>query len=174
MRSAALRVTSTRLLPKMRFLRRRQQEIERADALRQVAQGDALDGIEELGVEIVNPELVEVAEDDVGRAVAGRCGSSNRRPGRNAFRDSAPRDFISMSTRSGPEQVGEFLAAFRFRASVAFDQFELGGARLFRDAKLESRASLDARPRARARERSDREKSAPRSFRRPSAHGQSA
>ncbi len=73
MRSAALRVTSTRLLSKIGFLGVGQEEVEGADAFRKVAQGDAFDGIEELGVEVVNPELVEVAEDDDRVAGAGRC-----------------------------------------------------------------------------------------------------
>jgi len=47
--SAALRVISTRLLPKMGFLRRAEEEIERSAALREIVQEDALDGVEELG-----------------------------------------------------------------------------------------------------------------------------
>src|ERR1035438_4807476 len=38
-------------------------------AFGQVRDGDAVNRLMELDVEVVNPELVEVAEDDVGRAV---------------------------------------------------------------------------------------------------------
>ena len=42
----------------------------------------------------------------------------------------------------GPDEVAEFLAALRLRA-LAFDEFQLRGAGLFRDAKLEGRTRLD-------------------------------
>lgn len=43
----------------------------------------------------------------------------------------------------GPEEVGEFFAAFGARRVGAGEEFELRGAGPFRDAKLEGRAGLD-------------------------------
>ena len=54
-------VAEDRLLPE------RQQEIKGGDVLSQLGELDAIDGIEQLRVEIVNPELVEVAKDDEWR-----------------------------------------------------------------------------------------------------------
>jgi hypothetical protein len=45
----------------------REEESERVGIVSQVADGEAFNGIEKLGVEVVNPEIVEVAEDDVRR-----------------------------------------------------------------------------------------------------------
>ena len=42
----------------------------------------------------------------------------------------------------GPEEVGEFLAAFCLGGVAALEEFELCRAGLFRDAKLERRACL--------------------------------
>ena len=46
-----------------------QEEGEGVRRVGEVVQEDAVQGVEELHVKIVNPELVEVAEDDVARAV---------------------------------------------------------------------------------------------------------
>ena len=46
------------------LLRGGEEKVQRRAALREIAQEEALDGGEELGVEVVDPELVEVAEDD--------------------------------------------------------------------------------------------------------------
>ena len=46
-----------------------EKEVERGMAVGQVSHGDTVHGLVELGVEVVDPELVEVAEHDVGRAV---------------------------------------------------------------------------------------------------------
>jgi len=46
-----------------------EQEIERGVAFGQVGQRDLVHRLIELGVEVVDPELVEVAQGDVGRAV---------------------------------------------------------------------------------------------------------
>ena len=47
----------------------REQEVERGVAVGQLGDGEAVHRLVELGVEVVDPELVEVAEHDVGRAV---------------------------------------------------------------------------------------------------------
>ena len=47
----------------------REQEVEGGMAVGQVGDGDTVHRLVELGVEVVDPELVEVAEHDVGRAV---------------------------------------------------------------------------------------------------------
>jgi hypothetical protein len=47
----------------------REQEIQRGVAGGQIGEGDTVNRLLELGVEVVNPKLVEVAEHDVGRAV---------------------------------------------------------------------------------------------------------
>lgn len=47
--------------------RDRQEEVEGAGAIREVAQQNTINRIEELDVKVVNPEFVEVAKDGVGR-----------------------------------------------------------------------------------------------------------
>ena len=47
----------------------REKEVEGCVAGRQVAREQVIDRLVELGVEVVDPELIEVAEDDIGRAV---------------------------------------------------------------------------------------------------------
>jgi hypothetical protein len=50
------------------------EEGERPPALLEVREGQLVLGRVEVGVEVVNPELVEVAEDDVARASTGNAG----------------------------------------------------------------------------------------------------
>ena len=109
------------------------------------AQGHAIHGIEELLVEVVDPEFVEVAEDDVGRAVR-----DDVRPVVEGL------VVVALQLRAagfhldehalGSQQIGEFLAALakegRFQTARPGDEFELCGAGLFRDAELEGRARL--------------------------------
>ena len=57
------------IVREQRLLRLRQQEGQRAPALRQIGQLDLIDGIKELLVEVVDPELIEVAQHDIRRAV---------------------------------------------------------------------------------------------------------
>ena len=74
-----------------------EQERQRAVAVGQLVELDRVHRRVDLVVEVVDPELVEVAEDDVaGRP--GRGGSSSRRPGGSAAARSSPRFFISIST----------------------------------------------------------------------------
>jgi hypothetical protein len=47
----------------------REQEVQRGVAGGQIGDGNPVNRLLELGIEVVDPELVEVAEDDVGRAV---------------------------------------------------------------------------------------------------------
>ena len=47
----------------------REEEGERVGVVGEVADNEAFDGSEERDVEVVDPELVEVAEDHVGRAL---------------------------------------------------------------------------------------------------------
>src|SRR5581483_3725957 len=49
------------------FLPNRQKEVERRNVFRDFRELDAIDRIKELRIEIVNPELVEIAEDDERR-----------------------------------------------------------------------------------------------------------
>ena len=58
-------MTATRSLPKTGSSLAGQQEREGVPAARQVVERDAVDRLVELAVEVVDPELVEVAEDDV-------------------------------------------------------------------------------------------------------------
>jgi hypothetical protein len=63
-----------------------QEEVEGFGVLGELAEGDAVDGIEELDVEVVDPEFLEIAENDVGAGAWGRCGSSSRKSGRSISR----------------------------------------------------------------------------------------
>ena len=47
-----------------------------------------------------------------------------------------------MSTRSGQRRSANFLPPLGFGRALAFDEFQLRGAGLFRDAKLQGRAGL--------------------------------
>ena len=50
-----------------RLLVGRKQERQRSPTVRQLGQGEAIDGRIHLGLEVVNPERIEVAKDDVAR-----------------------------------------------------------------------------------------------------------
>ena len=66
---AASRVTCDPVMAEEGLEGAREQEVQRGVAGGQIGDGHAVNRLLELGVEVVNPELVEVAEDDVGRAV---------------------------------------------------------------------------------------------------------
>ena len=63
----------------------REQEVQRGVAGGQVGDGDAVNRFLELGVEVVDPELVEVAEDDVGRAVGNKVEPEVKGRGRKVW-----------------------------------------------------------------------------------------
>ena len=121
-------------------LRAREEEAEGGGAGGEVAEIDALDGIKELLVEIVDPEFVEVAEDGVGGFVRDDVAPVVEELVVVALEFFAARFHLEKHAL-GPEEVGEFLAALGPRA-LALDEFELCGAGLFRDAKLEGRAGF--------------------------------
>jgi hypothetical protein len=117
-----------------------QEESEGIDRLAEIAQKDALDRIEELLVEIIDPELVKVAEDHVARAIGDDELPVFERLVVVLLQLCAARFHLD-ERALGPEQIGEFLAAARPRG-FSLEEFEVCGARFFRDAKLESGASL--------------------------------
>ena len=128
-----------------RGLWRRQKKIEGADAAGQVRQFDAIDGIEELGVEVVNPEFIEVAEDDVGRALRDDVAPVVEGLIVVFLQVRAARFHLDEDA-VGPEEVREFLAAFRAGAGSAVpsdDELELWRAGFLGDAKLEGGAGFD-------------------------------
>ena len=117
------------------LLRVWEEEVQRGAAGGEVAGEELFEGVEELGVEVVDPEFVEVAEDDVGRAAGDDVGPVIEGLVIVLFEVCAARFHLDEDAL-GPEAVGEFLPALRFRA-LAFDEFQLRGAGLFRDAKLQ-------------------------------------
>ena len=72
--SAASRVTATRSLLKVGLWSPGNEEGERAPAGGQFGEGERVHGRVHLGLEVVDPEFVEVAEDDVARAVGDEAG----------------------------------------------------------------------------------------------------
>jgi hypothetical protein len=125
------------------FLPKRQQKIECTDAVRQLSEFDFLYWIEQLCVEIVNPELIEVAQNDIRRALR-----NNVRPLIESlvvmFLQILAARFHLYEHAIWPKKIGKFLSAFRSSGSaVSFDQFELRRAGLFRNAKFERRACFN-------------------------------
>ena len=118
-----------------------EEKVERRAALREIAQVEALDGIEKLGVEVVDPELVEVAEDDEWGPAGDDVSPILEGLVVVLFEVRTARFHLDEHTL-GPEEVGELLAALRFHRRLSFDEFELGGTGFLGDAKLQRRACL--------------------------------
>ena len=119
----------------------RQQEIERGDVLGEFAECNSIDRIEELGVEVVNPELVEVAQDYERQAMRDDVTPVIERLVVMLLENFAARFHLDEHA-VGPKKIGELFSSFWFGA-VAFDQFELRRAGFLRDAKLKRRPSFD-------------------------------
>jgi hypothetical protein len=125
-----------------RLSRVRQKEAEGRGVLREIAQEEAVNRIEKLLIKVVNPELIEIAEDDVGRAMGDDVGP--------VFEGLIVMFFEVLLSRFhldedalGPEEVGEFFAAGPAGGVLALEEFELGGAGLLGDAMLEGGAGFD-------------------------------
>jgi hypothetical protein len=102
----------------------REQEVQRGVAGGQIGEGDAVNRLLKLGVEVVNPELVEVAEHDIRRAVRDEVKPVVERllvmlgeldPARLHFDEGAAR----------PDEVGEFSVLAR-EADAVFEGGTLG------------------------------------------------
>lgn len=119
----------------------RQQKVEREAVVREVAKGNSVNGIEKLCVEVVNPEFLEVAEDDVGRSFWDDVSP--------VVEDLIVMFFEVLAARFhldehplGPKQVSKFFAALRlFR--LILDKLQLRRAWLFGDAKFVRRPGFD-------------------------------
>ena len=125
-----------------RGFRRGQEEAEGTSGRGEVAQEDAFDGVEELGVEVIDPELVEVAKDGVGRFARDDVGPVFEELVVVFFEVLAARFHLDEHALR-PDEIAVLLAALRLCRQLALEEFELRGAGLFRDAKLEGGARGD-------------------------------
>ena len=98
---------------------------KRTPALRDSRQRDTINRIEKLRVKIINPELIEVAEDGVRRAFWNDVTPIIEELIVIAFQF-FPAPFHLYEHTIRPQQISELLPAFGFRRSaVALDQFQL-------------------------------------------------
>src|SRR5207244_11714658 len=97
----------------------RQKKIERSDVLRQSRERDAIDGVEQLRIEIVDPELIEVAENDIRRSLRNDMGPVIERLVVVLLQIFAARLHFDQHA-IWPEKIGELLSTFWPRA-CAFD-----------------------------------------------------
>ncbi len=86
--SAASRVTFSRSFSKVGLGEPGARNASGPQRPRQILQRERVFGRVEVGIKIVNAELVKIAEHDIARAIRGQGESNNRKPGGSASADS--------------------------------------------------------------------------------------